>query len=69
MASTCCEGTLKSLCSSREGVHLGPEKDTCRQTVYRYGSIDTSLDPPLFSLSSTVPLKQTCYINTNVEKV
>jgi hypothetical protein len=31
MASKSCENNLKSLCSSRDGGPLGPEKDTCRQ--------------------------------------
>jgi hypothetical protein len=47
------KGRLKRLCSSRDGVHLGPEKLghlTKRQYVYQNGSIDTSLDPPLLSV-------------------
>ena len=41
------------MCSYSDGVHLGPEKDTCRQdTVYQNGSINTGFDPPLFSLVS-----------------
>ncbi len=37
-----------------DGVHLGPEKDTCRHDSL--SPIDTSFDPPLFSIDSTVPL-------------
>jgi hypothetical protein len=34
------------------GVHLGPEKNTCRQdSLYKW--IDTSFDLPLFSIDST----------------
>ncbi len=33
--------------SSRDGVHLGPEKDTCR-----VGSIDAIFNPSMFSLDS-----------------
>jgi hypothetical protein len=40
------------LCTFRDGVHLGPEKDTCWQAVYQSLSIDTTLRLPLFSLDS-----------------
>jgi hypothetical protein len=38
---------------------LRPEKDTCINSlsiVYQYGSIDTTLDSPLFSLDSSFNL-------------
>ncbi len=40
---------LKRLCSSRDDVHLGPEKD---RTVFQNTSINTCFDTPLFSLDS-----------------
>jgi hypothetical protein len=50
---------VQLLCSSRDGVHLGPEKDThADKTVYQYGSIYTALDPALFSLDSTFKEKR-----------
>ncbi len=53
---------------------LGPEKDTCRQdeTVYRNGSIDTSLDPSLFSLDRTIPnfvFKSQCKLQYTLDNV
>jgi hypothetical protein len=41
------------LCSSRDGVPLGLEKDTCRQTSLSNGSIDTNFGPPRLPLDST----------------
>ena len=38
--------------TSRDGVHLKQEKETCRQYSTEYGSIDTILDPPMFSINS-----------------
>jgi hypothetical protein len=50
---------VQLLCSSRDGVHLGPEKDTCRQdSLSIYRSIYTALDPALFSLDSTFKEKR-----------
>jgi hypothetical protein len=50
-----CSCRLKVLsCSSRDGVHLGPEKDTMltRQFIKIY-RINTGFDTPLFSLDRT----------------
>jgi hypothetical protein len=39
---------------NRDGVYLGPGNTLAGQTFYNNGSIDTSFDPPLFLLDSTV---------------
>ncbi len=53
-SDNCCGDALKSFCSSPDGVHLGPERTLADEKVFQYGSIDTSLHPPLFQ---TVPLQ------------
>ncbi len=57
---------FKRLCSSRGGVHLGPEKGTARQDSLTKGSIDTNIEPPLFSFVSTFKVsifRKRCYPN------
>ncbi len=54
--------TLKCLCSSRDGVHLGPEKETCPQGILSKWMDTTSLDPPLLSLDSTFKNLRTKYL-------
>jgi hypothetical protein len=62
--------------TSRDGVHLKQEKETCRQYSTEYGSIDTILDPPMFSINSifkpymqkkAIPMRK-CYEMLKFEK-
>ena len=62
--------------TSRDGVHLKQEKETCRQYSTVYGSIDTILDPPMFSINSifkpymhkkAIPMRK-CYEMLKFEK-
>ncbi len=51
------------LCSSRDGVPLGPKKNTSDKPAYQNGSIDTTLHPPPAPLDSTFKAiigSQTC---------
>jgi hypothetical protein len=40
----------------------GRKRTLADKTVYQYGSIDASLDPPLFSLDSTFTVKKLTFL-------